>query len=1161
MAVSTSPYIPSFLKSALSDVKPIELSFSEVKHTNISSTSSFLYDAGGVGLKNSQQLNVDWSKFENHTFFSSAEAKVNLSFDQIINGYPFDGSRAEIEAFFEKLTGFDRWVFDNFPRFKGQLLFSGTQIGEDTDGTLGTWIKVKDHAGALYPEISKNKTGESIVNPKDGVSFTLEAHVFVPAQSNDTQVVFQKLSGSLQGMSLYLVPNATTSSVETRFTFVSGSTSITAAGALTKGRFNHVCAVLNRETGVHYVDLYVNEVLAGRSKVNNDIGELDIDSSNILFGTGTLLSLTSGDILPTQTFSGSLDEVRIFHSPRSVHQQELFAKKAIYATPELRLYYRFNEPPPPLTPNLSDSVNAIVLDSSGNSLHALINNFTGTLRQDASQDATSLMIYEKPETLAVLFPAFPATVSLNTKLLASASAYDIANPNLITRLVPQHYLRDGASQDGTKEHDDLGQDPYGGTGIPGQGHMTSPQIIVSFLYIWARFFDEIKLYLDAFSTLKYLDYARTDNSPNNFLYDLVKSYGFHLPPLFNGSTIDQYVNAENVGLEIATSAFPLREVQNELLRRVLINMPDVVRSKGTQHAIKSFLRAVGIDPDNSLRIREFGGPTSRQLSFSREKRISTGAMVEFVTSSLAVTPFLSASRVEVGFPSPQGTMISQHEYPPHGISNARSDGLLTSGSWTVEGIYKFTPINVKQMTSTTQSLGRLCVTGSNGTQFVANLLAVSSSLDPKVMLYVRPGNSSTSPLLKMQVYLPRPGIFDSDRWSVSFGCQRNDEVNSVVSSSYFLRVATQNVGEITWISSTSSFFYETPNSETNSFRTSSLESPSGSFLALGENQLTNSGSVSSFLFLNNTLEAPAEARVTAFTGRSSNLRFWSKALSETEWREHVRNFKSTGVEDPLVHYNFVTAASGSWGKIRLDTLTKQAERVANATASLGPVGSLNFLDFSLNGNHMTGSGFPLVVKSIVGEIFDYSYLSPYFDEASNSEKVRIRSYLNQDLVDATPWASVAPLHEIRRSERPTDDTRLSIEFSLIDSLNRDIVNLFSTFDAIDNALGAPELMFSPDYPDIERIRDVYFNRISRRINYQDFFEFFRWFDKSLGTFIEQLIPRKTRFKGTNFVVESHMLERSKFENLNVEIYLGEETRSRIRSVLLTQFIEGSARKY
>src|SRR5574343_1394868 len=147
MIKNPSPYNPSFLRSSLQGNRPLELTFSDIKDTNIKNTNtSFIYDANNAPLKSSQQLNVDWSKFENHTFFMPATTKVNLAFDQIINKFPFDGTRAETESFFEKLTGFERWVFDNFPKFHGQLMFSGT-VNNETSPTSGSYIVVKDYAG------------------------------------------------------------------------------------------------------------------------------------------------------------------------------------------------------------------------------------------------------------------------------------------------------------------------------------------------------------------------------------------------------------------------------------------------------------------------------------------------------------------------------------------------------------------------------------------------------------------------------------------------------------------------------------------------------------------------------------------------------------------------------------------------------------------------------------------------------------------------------------------------------------------------------------------------------------------------------------------------------------------------------------------------------
>lgn len=1176
MTTIASPYIPSFIKAALQDSRPVQLTFSDVSKTNIASTGSFMYEPSSAPLKNTQQINVDWSKFENHTFFASAEAKVNIAFDQIINGYPFDGTRAENEAFFEKLTGFDKYVFDNFPRYKGQLMFSGTVVGEDTDGTLGTWIRVKDAPGALYPEISKNRSGTAVLNPVDRTSLSLEMQLFIPNQNNATQVIFQKLSGSTEGMSFFISPS-TTSTVDATFAVVSGTVSMTSAATLTKGRFNHVCMTLNREFGVDQLQFYVDEQLVSTSRDKYVIGEMNINASDALIASGTAITINGADTTPTQTFSGSIDELRLFHAVRTIDQQKLYARKAIYASPELKLYYRFNEPGMQLGLTATDSVNAIVLDSSGNSLHSTINNYldfvdvnvsgsitASVLRQNAESDTYSNMLYEKLDTCPVLFPAHEDVIALNVDLLSSGTAYDEVNPNLITRLVPKHYLQDGQSYEGFETLEGLAGSEYTtSNGMPGEGKMGNVQMILTFLYIWARFFDEMKLYVDTFSTLRTVDYETDDTVPDNFLNDLVKQYGFHLPPLFNDSTIEQYVDGENVNRDIDTSTYSLKHVQNELLRRVLVNMPGILRSKGTQHSIKSFLRSVGIDPDNSLRIREYGGPTTKQLSFSREKKREPGVMVEFITGSLAVSSYLSSSRVEPGFPTPRGAFVQREIYNPHGISNNVDDGLLTSGSWTYEGIYKYTPVNVTMMTSPTQSLVRMFVTGSTivpSTQgLIVNLLAMSSSLDPKLVLYAHPGAASASLTLRLE--LPVPNIFDANRWNISFGRVRNDEIGSRVSSSYFLRCATQNDGDITYFNTTSSFFQEDPTTTGTAFSSKNAAlNASGSFLVIGDNQTILSGGTPDYYFLNN-LTASSESRTVAFTGRVSNVRFWSKALDEDEWREHVRNYKSFGVKNPLTNYNYTKTPSGSFGRLRMDVLSKQETRRGNASASLGPLGTISFLDFSQNNNHFSGSGFPTYTNCMVGEIFDYSYLSPYFDEASTSEKIRVRGYQTQDLIDQTPWAAVSPVHEIVKSERPTDDTRLSIEFSLVDALNRDIVNMFATFDAIDNAIGSPELLYSPDYPDLDRMRDVYFNRISTRLNFKEFFEFFRWFDTTIGTFIEQLVPRKTKFKGTNFTIESHMLERHKLEHMSSEQYLAPSDRNRFNDVLLLQQIVGSLRKF
>ena len=110
------------------------------------------------------------------------------------------------------------------------------------------------------------------------------------------------------------------------------------------------------------------------------------------------------------------------------------------------------------------------------------------------------------------------------------------------------------------------------------------------------------------------------------------------------------------------------------------------------------------------------------------------------------------------------------------------------------------------------------------------------------------------------------------------------------------------------------------------------------------------------------------------------------------------------------------------------------------------------------------------------------------------------------------------------------------------ALNEDIINMFSTLDEIEVAIGQPGLQFAVTYPDLRHFREVYFNRLSDKLNFQAFFEFFKWFTSNYESFVSRLVPSKTNFLGINFVVESHMLERHKLPNKNYNMYVKVEDR-------------------
>ena len=118
-----------FSPSVIRKLKDSSYTFRNVTRSQLTAsmpdgtTEVWRNDPQGVGMKSTQQIDLDWSKFENHCFFNSAESKVNVSFDRIINYYPFDGSKMEMVEFVDGLTGYERDVFNRLPKFFGSLTF------------------------------------------------------------------------------------------------------------------------------------------------------------------------------------------------------------------------------------------------------------------------------------------------------------------------------------------------------------------------------------------------------------------------------------------------------------------------------------------------------------------------------------------------------------------------------------------------------------------------------------------------------------------------------------------------------------------------------------------------------------------------------------------------------------------------------------------------------------------------------------------------------------------------------------------------------------------------------------------------------------------------------------------------------------------------------
>jgi hypothetical protein len=1117
--------------------------------SNVTGSDSFSFSNPSDPLSSTQQINLDWSKFENHTFFNSAESKVNVAFDTIINYFPFDGTYNDIDTFMAQLSGYEKYVYDSFPKNRGCVIFSGTQPGEDPSSgfsaQLGNIIPVDDAAGVFFPSISKDKTAKNVLNSGDA-SISYQFWIKCPEESNENQVILQKLNkDDNQGISLVL---SQSSSTLANFNFIvsSGSNVMSASYQFPKNEFIHLCAYFEREPNkLSNLQIFNSGTLVATSDKKAAFGKINYSQDKLFIGSGSahdLGSLDSNSFDPIATFSGSLDDLRCYHGKRSAKLIRFDYNKSVFSTENLKLYYKFNEPAGDY------SNNNIVLDSSGNSLHSYIMNYTNASRCTDSNE----ILLERSDLNPVLFPGYPDLISLNESLLSIAAEYDSNNPNLITNLIPPHYIEEATDFEGYQNDFANTGDPYSYTqNLPGKGKIGQPQIISSLLFTWAKFFDEIKVFIDHFGNLLTIDYNKDSTISDYMLTFLSEYYGFNLPNLFSNANFEQYLIGENLDIDSSISANSLFTVQTEIWRRILTNLNYIIQSKGTINAVKSVMRSAGINPDTMFRFREFGGSRTISVSDARRNKSETASMLHITSSnSSIISPFLSSSRNEPGYPYPQA-------WP----STMRSDGLFTSGSWTFEGIYQFS-FSETSILPLTQSLVRFYSTGSTGVAssgdgaLLTNVVAYgtgSNNITGSIKVFARPNSEDSAPT--MNLILTGVNIFDKEKWHISFGRNFGTKEIPLNTPEYFLRATKTNNGTIVEHHVTSSNFslgskqYDVFSNANDSFNAS------GSYFEIGPGDLGASLDTSGNKFLNSSaIVTENNARITKLRAKIAAIRFWSSALSEKETKEHSRNFKSVGVSDPLKNYNFVTNASGSWERLRINASIDQQITESNIS------GEISVFDFSQNNLFLNGSSFETSKRVIFPELFHYSILDPKFDERSSENKIKIMGFEN-DLNIEEFNSLKSPVRSPTPGQPLTSDSRFSIEVSAVDALNEDIINILDGLDWLDAAIGNPELQFAESYPSLSALREVYFNRLTDKVNFDQLFLFYKWFDDSLSIIIERLIPKSTKYLGINFVIESHFLERPKFRNMNNSIYLSPSDRRYINNELLIAVLSGKLKRF
>ena len=1060
-----------------------------------------LYDEDARGITAARQLNVDWSKFENHTFFGCAEANVNIALDKLLNSYPYDGTREQVDAFASKLTGFESWVIRNAPNWVGHARFSAS------------WICAYDSAGSSQTS-SPTESGEQRLSPESG---SLSVEMLLNPASADLQIISQH-AGPSSRWTAYVTSSDRVQSCSVCLSVETAVGKLGVSGVVPLNSFSSVCLIYDATDELARCRAVINGRVTSVSS-GALMGTLSTSGSALVIGSGSSFYRDSLLLTPTQTLTASIDEFRLWRSARSARDVSRDMTRQIYAQPHLALYYKFNEPPPPLATVSPSSIEQLVLDSSGNAIHGVLTGSASLCRASASLDGGTLT-HERAASSPVLFPEYPALELFRAELLASASAYDAINPNIILRLIPPHVLAEAEARDGSQESARLISRSAASTSAVGGSQSSSVSLTLSLLYTVARFFDELKIAADAFASVDDADFDKFETVSDAFIEDAVRRRGFTLPSgLFSDASADQYVVGDDIS-DVAPAA-PLRAVRTALLRRFLSIAPDVIASKGTISSVEAALRSFGIDPDGVMRLRETADDASVILSDASETATAVVSFLRVSGSMIIRSAHLSGSRSEIGWPVPAGAMVNRDSVNTNGVSNAVSDGLYTSGSWSALVTAQWPSGSLL----TTQSLFRLVSSGSAGRACTANVVAVctdAAAQTARVTMYVAPSAVTGAACALSVSDVP---LFNGDAWRVCASYVRQDAATAhATSASVSLTIASSDRAL------TTSSFIPVMNQSLWSSVTSS-HNASGSMLELG-----GGAAVSVMPGALNDASVTSEARCVTADFGVRQLQFWSAHLSPSDVASQACDATSLGSCDPLMMSDAASfTVTGSFQKLRMSA----ASRLFAIDRTTDSLGRLVVRDDSRFSRDLSVSGAPSSADCGYAAVMRQRRMPTQYDVDAGAARISIAT-------DASVSRSV---------RRPA--VKFTAEMSLVDSLSRALLDAMTTTDAIALAIGAPAAAWSPDYPQLEALTAMLCDRVTEKLDFASYMTTNRWLESAVGTIINQIVPAGVLFDGASFVIEQHALERSKIERKMPEHYRMLDSPSRRAESLYLQQIVGT----
>ena len=265
------------------------------------------------------------------------------------------------------------------------------------------------------------------------------------------------------------------------------------------------------------------------------------------------------------------------------------------------------------------------------------------------------------------------------------------------------------------------------------------------------------------------------------------------------------------------------------------------------------------------------------------------------------------------------------------------------------------------------------------------------------------------------------------------------------------------------------------------------------------------------------------ANYSNFSGSFQEIRYYNTAISESVFDDYVMNpnsIEGNGTNQGPNQLAFRASLGGELytGSVSIHPKVTGSWATTSSFASNSSFSFNNTPTFTANSQSVFFDQFPAGIKNPISDkIKLQNTLLPYSSSLPNIPDNKVLSTFD----------SIQQDYPISQSYT-RDVNYVEVAFSPQNEINDDITSQIGFFN-MGEYIGDPRLVSSSaqSYPDLDSLRNNYFQKYTQNYNYNDFIRLIKYFDNSLFKLLKDFAPARVGLS-TGVVIKQHLLERNKY---------------------------------